>query len=132
MEQKIIIGVVSVLIIGAVGIFVFVPQTATAPGSVPAGKYTAFADCITQSGSKFFGAFWCPHCAAQKALFGDAVKNLPYIECSNPDGQSQTQVCKDNGVSSYPTWVFPDHSTTTGEVPLATLAAKTSCTLPAE
>jgi hypothetical protein len=93
-------------------------------------KYEGFAQCLKDSGAKFFGAFWCPHCQAQKALFGSAKRNLPYIECSTPDGKGQLAVCKDNGVTSYPTWVFPDLSTTTGEVALSVLAEKTSCKLP--
>lgn len=132
MEQKIIVGAVGVLVLAAIAFFIFAPQTTTPTNNVPAGKYTAFATCIKDSGTIFYGAWWCPHCAAQKALFGDAVKLLPYVECSTPDGNGQLAVCTAAGVKSYPTWVFPDHSTSTGEVPLATLAEKTSCTLPTE
>jgi len=96
----------------------------------PNGKYDAFAQCIKASGATFYGAFWCPHCQAQKALFGDSVHFLPYVECSTPDGSAQLQVCKDEGVQSYPTWVFKDGSRLTGETPLATLAQKTGCSLP--
>lgn len=129
MEQKLILGGVALLVIAAVAIFMFAPQEQTT-GNVPAGKYTAFAECLKDSGAIFYGAWWCPHCKAQKDLFGDAVDKLPYTECSTPDGNSQNQICKDNGVTSYPTWVFPDFSTTTGEVPLATLSEKTNCPLP--
>ena len=51
-----------------------------------------FAQCITDSGAKFYGAFWCPHCQNEKRLFGSAEKLLPYIECSTPDGQGQLSV----------------------------------------
>lgn len=132
MEQKVIIGAVVLLVVAAVGIFIITPKAETnTQTTVPAGKYTEFATCIKDSGTIFYGAFWCPHCAAQKALFGDAVKELPYHECSTPDGNGQLPDCDAAGVTNYPTWVFPDHSTSTGEVPLATLATKTSCTLPA-
>ena len=130
MEQKVILGVVGLLIIGAIGIYAISP--ATQSSSVPSHKYDTLAQCINDSGAKFFGAWWCPHCAAQKALFGDAVKLLPYVECATADGKSQTQVCKDNAITGYPTWVMPDHSTSTGEISLADLALKTNCTLPAE
>lgn len=101
------------------------------------GKYDTFAQCIKDSGAKFYGAFWCPHCQAQKALFGKSAKLLPYIECSTPDGQNQQQICKDVGVTSYPTWFFPNGSSTTpdkvtGEQSLAILAEKTSCPLSQE
>lgn len=129
MEQKIIIGVVVVLIIGAVALFAFVPK-ATNTTTVPTGKYTALAQCLKDSGATFFGAFWCPHCKDQKALFGDAVSLLPYTECSTPDGQGQLQICKDNDIKNYPTWVFKDGSRLTGTIPLDQLAAKTGCQLP--
>ncbi|MFM2381700.1 MAG: hypothetical protein RLZZ76_467 [Candidatus Parcubacteria bacterium] len=98
--------------------------------AVPAGKYTEFAQCLSDKGAKFYGAFWCPHCAEQKALFGDAVPNLPYVECSTPDKQNQTQVCIDAGIKSYPTWKFADASTLPGLVSLEKLAEVTTCTLP--
>jgi hypothetical protein len=94
-------------------------------------KYDSFAQCLSDKGLKFYGAFWCPHCQAQKREFGGSVKLLPYIECSTPDGKGQTQVCIDNKIESYPTWVYPDGTRTTGEQPLAALAEKSGCTLPA-
>ena len=101
----------------------------TAPAK--SSKYDGFAQCIKDSGATFYGAFWCPHCQAQKAEFGSAAKLLPYVECSTPDGQSQTQVCTDAGITSYPTWKFANSTTTlTGEVSLTDLAAKTGCKLP--
>jgi len=118
-------GIVAVAILAAA--FVLFTDT-TQP--VPAGKYDSFASCIKDSGTTFYGAFWCPHCQAQKAMFGTAAKNLPYVECSTPDGNAQLQVCKDADVSSYPTWQFPDGSREVGEVPLAKLAEKTGCALP--
>ena len=96
----------------------------------PPGMYDAFAKCIAQSGTKFYGAFWCPHCAAQKKDFGTSEQYLPYIECSLPDESGQTQICIDNNIQSYPTWVFPDGSRLTGETQLSTLAQKTGCALP--
>lgn len=95
------------------------------------GELNAFAQCIEQSGTKFYGAFWCPHCQNQKALFGDAVDYLPYVECSTPDGQGVLDVCKEAGVESYPTWIFPNGSKETGEHTLEALAEKTGCELPA-
>ena len=53
---------------------------------------------------------------------------LPYVECSTADGNSQTFVCKEKGIKSYPTWIFADGSELTGEQSFATLAEKTSCT----
>lgn len=93
------------------------------------GKYDTFASCIKDSGAIFYGAFWCPHCQAQKALFGNSAKLLPYTECSTPS-KAQTQACTDAGIQSYPTWKFPDGSVVTGEQTFAQLAEKTKCEAP--
>lgn len=97
----------------------------TIMGKTP-GQHDELAQCISNSGAKFYGAFWCPHCQTQKAAFGKSAKLLPYIECSNPD-KTQTDVCKDAGVTGYPTWVFADGARASGEVPLKNLAEKTNC-----
>lgn len=103
-----------------------------------AGKYDDFAKCIAspEKGVTFYGAFWCPHCQTQKTRFGKSAKYLPYVECSTPDGQSQLQICKDNQITTYPTWVFSTSTVSTstyrviGEVELDDLAEKTKCELP--
>ena len=41
-----------------------------------------FAVCLEQKGAKFYGAYWCPHCLEQKALFKGAKSSLPYVECA--------------------------------------------------
>lgn len=94
------------------------------------GQYDQFATCIKDSGTTFFGAFWCPHCRNQKALFGSSAKLLPYKECSTPDGKGQLTVCNDAGIESYPTWQFPDGSRRSGEVSLEDLSELTNCPLP--
>ena len=94
------------------------------------GRLDTFATCLKDSGTKFYGTFWCPHCQNQKAMFGSSAKLLPYIECSTPDGKDQLQVCTEAGVTGYPTWMFPDGSVKTGEVPLETLSEATKCPLP--
>lgn len=89
-----------------------------------------FTQCLADSGAKFYGAFWCPHCQAQKKMFGSSEKYLPYIECSTADGQQQLQICKDAGITGYPTWEFADGSRMSGEVALSVLSEKTGCVLP--
>ena len=94
------------------------------------GKFDGFASCIKNSGATFYGAFWCPHCQKQKAMFGSSAKLLPYIECSTPDGKNQLPICTEAGVKGYPTWQFPDGTRESGEIALARLAEKTACKLP--
>lgn len=95
-------------------------------------KLEPFAQCVNDSGAKFYGAYWCPHCNQQKALFGRAHKALPYIECSTPGGDGQTEVCQEEEIQSYPTWKFPDETVLSGVVTLEVLAAQTGCQLPGE
>lgn len=123
-NRKIIFTGVIVLAV-IIGLLVYAGTVSGGPG-----KLDGFAQCLKDKGAIFYGAFWCQHCQNQKALFGSSKQYLPYVECSNPDGQSQTDICKKESVASYPTWVFPDLSTTTGELSLEILAQKTSCQLP--
>lgn len=94
-----------------------------------ANKYDAFAQCISASGAKFYGAFWCPHCAEQKAMFGSSARYLPYVECSTSDGKSQLPICTNAGIEGYPTWVFAD-GTRGNVMTLEQLSQKTACALP--
>jgi len=120
-QTKFIIFIILVIIIvGVFGIY---------SGSKP-GKLDGFAQCLSDSGTKFYGTFWCSHCQAQKKEFGSSAKYLPYIECSTSDGQGHLDVCKEAGIEGYPTWVFTDGSRISGEVSLDTLSTKTQCVLP--
>src|SRR6266700_8112952 len=41
-----------------------------------------FAQCLKDRGAKMYGAWWCPHCADQKEMFGFAFQYVNYVECS--------------------------------------------------
>lgn len=135
MDDKGIIGGVIILLL-AIGAILFAtsgPSSLTlnsGAGGTASAEVVAFAQCLEESGATFYGAFWCPHCKDQKALFGSAVSALPYVECSTPDGNGQLEVCKAKGVTSYPTWSFADGTVLTGLLQFATLAEKTGCTDP--
>lgn len=94
------------------------------------GKLDAFATCLADEGSKFYGAFWCPRCGEQKAMFGRSARLIPYVECSTPDGRGQLDICVEAGIEGYPTWEFADGSRVSGVTSLDILAEKTSCELP--
>jgi uncharacterized membrane protein len=67
----------------------------------------ALAVHLTQSGAKMYGAYWCPHCQEQKALFGAAASRLPYVECSSGgQGSPQTEECRAARITTYPTWII--------------------------
>lgn len=105
------------VLVGTLGVYANVNKPVAgayqpAPGELPitstAGESEiALAKHLSQIGAKFYGAFWCSHCQDQKQLFGkEAVQYIPYVECSTPDRQNQTPVCKENKIESYPTWVI--------------------------
>lgn len=122
-ETKVFLGIVIGAIILIGGLLVVNAKTP--------GKYDAFAQCIADSGAKFYGAYWCPHCQAQKTTFGKSAKKLPYVECALSQDK-QTQICIDKNIQSYPTWEFPDGTRVTGQQTFEELAAKTSCAVPAK
>ena len=94
------------------------------------GIFDSFAQCLADEGAVFYGAFWCPHCADQKNMFGNSDRLLPYKECSLPSGQGQNEECNAAGIETYPTWDFADGTRAQGVQSISTLAEKTNCELP--
>jgi hypothetical protein len=89
-----------------------------------------FAQCLSSKGAKMYGAWWCPHCADQKQLFGHAFQYVNYIECSPPGERTWSDACRQAAVKHYPTWQFSDGSRIEGTQTLAALAQKTGCRVP--
>ncbi len=86
----------------------------------------ALAKYLQSTGTKMYGAFWCPHCQRQKELFGkEAWKYVSYVECSPKGYRSEFAQCIDNGVDGYPTWKFGNGKDQGGEMELIDIA-KTS------
>jgi glutaredoxin-related protein len=55
---------------------------------------------MQQKGITMYGAFWCPHCARQKEIFGkEAWSYINYVECASK-GYGYKGICKD--VDGYP------------------------------
>jgi hypothetical protein len=114
--------VIAVIIIAAIAFFLY--NQSSAPGT-----YDDFAKCLTANDVKMYGAFWCPHCQNQKKSFGASWQYVDYIECSMPDGNSQTEFCKQANIQSYPVWEFKDGSRVEGEATFAVLSQKSGCSL---
>ena len=123
MKNKTIIIIVALLILGLSAVLLI--KLSKQPGELD-----QFAECLKENGAVFYGTFWCQHCQNQKALFGQSAKRLPYVECSTPDGRSQSSICQAKNIESYPTWEFNDGSRRSGELSLTQLAEKTGCQLP--
>ena len=129
MDTKKFIAFIIIVIGIVVGMRFIISSTATS------SKYTDLVKCMADKDVKFYGAFWCPHCQEQERSLDMSRAELEtaglYIECSTPDGNSQTQVCIDKKVASYPSWDFGDGVLITGELKVEELAEKSSCPLPA-
>jgi hypothetical protein len=94
-------------------------------------KYDAFAKCLATKQAKMYGLFWCPHCADQKAMFGSAFHNVPYVECATRDDPHQlTPECKAAGVKLFPSWQFGAEPPKEGVLSLEDLSGRTGCKLP--
>ena len=98
-------------------------------GCGSSGPPESFAKCLTESGTKMFGASWCSNCINQKKMFGDSWEYVNYIECAISGGKGQTQYCEQAGIKSYPTWEFEDGTRTLGTMPLEQLSSITGCSL---
>ncbi len=123
-----ILAAAGLLIYGMYALGMFSPAGEEATEPVSEGEQIAdLADCLTASGARMYGAYWCPHCQSQKAAFGDAVDRITYVECADEETGDQVQVCADAKVASYPTWIFGDGSRLTGERSFWELARKSGC-----
>ncbi len=120
-KNTIIWSLVAVLFVAGVVWVVVAPEKP--------GRLDAFAQCISDSGAIYYGAFWCPNCKNQEAMFGRSARLLPRVECSTPDTKGQLPVCQEADIKGYPTWDFTDGTRKTGVQSLETLAEATSCSL---
>ncbi len=84
----------------------------TAPSQIRAATSSteaiALARHLRAIGAKMYGAYWCPHCAEQRRLFGQTAFNLyiNYVECAVGGYHAQPEVCKAAKIQAYPTWVI--------------------------
>ncbi|MFH1694649.1 MAG: hypothetical protein ABH880_02760 [Patescibacteria group bacterium] len=93
------------------------------------GQYDDFANCLSEKGATFYGAYWCPACNQQKSLFGKSAGAIPYTECSLPNRSGQNELCTEADIQSYPTWEFADGEKVIGVMTLQELSDKVGCEL---
>ena len=98
-----------------------------AAGEESGGLYAPLAKCLTKKGVRMYGAYWCPHCADQKAMFGDDFHFVNYFECDPQGENSQAARCTQDKVVSYPTWYFPAGGYDPGTKPLEKVATLAGC-----
>ena len=78
------------------------------PAAGPEDPYLReLATHLQDSGARFYGAYWCPSCKKQKALFTASGDRLPYIECT-PEGRGGSRAvdCLTENIQEYPTWII--------------------------
>jgi len=83
------------------------PQLAQARAALSAStsQQQALANHLKARGAVFYGAYWCPACTQQKALFGkEAGARLPYLECTDASGSAR---CSAASIRAFPTWDMP-------------------------
>jgi hypothetical protein len=93
-------------------------------------RLDTFAQCLTSKQLKMYGAYWCPHCAEQKEMFGDSFQYVPYIECGVRGSRDPAPACVQAGIKHFPTWQFADGERREGALGLQTLSEKSGCPLP--
>jgi len=93
-------------------------------------RLDAFAQCLSARQAKMYGAYWCPHCADQKEMFGRSFRYVGYVECGVPGSRDEAKACVDAGVKHFPTWQFGDGERREGTQPLQALGQRTGCEVP--
>lgn len=84
----------------------------------------ALAIHLADKGARFYGAYWCPRCQEQKAVFEASAQRLPYVECSSGGrGSALTKACAAENVKSYPTWIIGERRLTGLQTPRSLAAA---------
>jgi glutaredoxin len=104
------------ILIGSTGVIgqIGMPAAISQPAPIQLGSATSSSDAISlarhlrATGAKMYGAYWCPHCAAQRRLFGRIAFNLyiDYIECASNGYRAQPKACEAAEIKAYPTWVI--------------------------
>ncbi|MCA9477837.1 MAG: hypothetical protein KC535_01685 [Nanoarchaeota archaeon] len=95
----------------------------SACSSTIVGPADELAQCLTDSGAVMYGTEWCPHCKAQKEMFGTSFQYVTYVDCDK-----YPQACTNAGIQGYPTWVI-DGANYPGTQSLYDLAKLSGCSL---
>ena len=73
-------------------------------GGVATPYQVALAQHLTAERDTMYGAYWCPHCAEQKKLFGNAFDYVNYVECDPKGKDANPALCQQKGIGGFPTW----------------------------
>lgn len=95
----------------------------------PADDLVGFAKALAATTTVLYGADWHTGTADQRRLFQDGGKYLPFVNVTKPD-RSPNQIATQNGITVYPTWIFPDGSRLEGFQSLATISLRSGVSVP--
>lgn len=114
-----------ILIAGiSAAMIIFVKKTSD--NSLPESVLEPFARCLASKNITMYGAEWCSHCKKEKALFGEAFRYVPYVECPLNE-----KLCLEKGIGGYPTWIDGKGNKYEGEQGLEKLSKISGCPLAA-
>ena len=82
-----------------------------------------FAQCLTEKGATLYASAYCGHCKNQKEMFGDSLKYINQVECTE-----KQELCQQMGIQGVPTWII-DGKSYVGVQSLETLSSITGCSL---
>ena len=116
-----------IILAGLIGLTILIAGCSSGP---PSGHYDSFAQCLTDEGAIFYGAYWCNHCEKVKKSFGDSIQYVTYVECDPKGVGGDPDRCLENDIEAYATFVFKDGTRLVGEPSLEELSQKTGCVLP--
>ena len=97
----------------------------TEASTTAAAPLDDFAKCLTQKGLAMYGLYSCPHCQAEKALFGSSFQYVKYVECSADPNE-----CTAKNVDAVPTWIESNGQRLVGTQSLQALSQASGCELP--
>ena len=60
-----------------------------------------FAKCLTEKGATVYVSTYCGHCKNQKEMFGDSLRYINQVECTE-----NQQLCQEKGIKGVPTWII--------------------------
>jgi len=60
-----------------------------------------FAKCLTEKGATVYVSQYCGHCQHQKEMFGDSLKFVNSVECTE-----NQQLCQEKGIRGVPSWII--------------------------
>ncbi|MEM6251562.1 MAG: hypothetical protein AAF821_01455 [Cyanobacteria bacterium P01_D01_bin.156] len=93
-----------VILLLSMGSFLSLTNCQALPSLFEPSYESQLAEHLATIGAKMYGAYWCPHCARQRQLFGDAAILVPYVECDSRGVNPQVTLCNTVGITAYPTW----------------------------